>query len=81
MTSTQALTIYHVHPSEQSPVLDTDLVNLATAFPAMEPVLMELQFRRDESKRLDDDRDALRAEVARLEGMIDETEAKWQSGY
>jgi len=74
MTSTQALTIYHVHPSEQSPVLDTDLVNLATAFPAMEPVLMELQFRRDESKRLED-------EVERLEGMIDETEAKWQSGY
>jgi len=35
---------------------------------------MELQFRRDESKRLED-------EVERLEDMIDETKAKWQSGY
>lgn len=67
MNPTQALTIYHVHHGEQTPVRDTDLVNLATAFPALEPVLMELQFRRDETTRLEDAVDDLRARVAVLE--------------
>jgi hypothetical protein len=67
MNPTQALTIYHVHRSEQTPVRDSDLVNLATAFPTLEPVLMELQFRRDETTRLEDAVDYLRARVAALE--------------
>ena len=60
MNPTQALTIYRVHHSEQTPVRDNDLVNLATAFPTLEPALMELQFRRDETTRLEDDNERLR---------------------
>jgi hypothetical protein len=66
VTLTQALTIYHVHHTEQEPVRDTDLVNLATAFPMMEPVLMELQYRRNVVEQLERENDDLRYEVSDL---------------
>jgi hypothetical protein len=52
MNATHALTLYRVPYTEQTPLWDNDLVNLAAAFPLMEPVLMELQFRRTEMERL-----------------------------
>jgi hypothetical protein len=54
MTPTQALTFYRIHYTEQEPVRDPDLVNLVNAFPLLEPVLMELQFRRNETLRYED---------------------------
>jgi predicted nucleic acid-binding Zn-ribbon protein len=81
VTPTQALTIYHVHHTEQEPVLDTDLVNLATAFPTMEPVLMELQFRRTETARYEDELDSAQDRIADLEERLRDAEEKWESGY
>jgi len=81
MTPTQALTIYHVPHTEQEPVRDTDLVNLATAFPTMQPVLMELQFWRNECARLDVRNDELVVECEDLRTQLRDSEAKWESGY
>jgi hypothetical protein len=64
MTPTNALTLYHVPHVEQEPVRDMDLVNLATASPAIEPVLMELQYRRNQMERMEVEIDVLRDEVA-----------------
>jgi len=66
---TQAMTIYHVPYTEQEPVRDTDLVNLAAAFPVMESVLMELQFRRNEMSRLLEEVERLNRQIAHHENF------------
>jgi hypothetical protein len=71
MTPTNALTLYHVPHIEQEPVRDMDLVNLATAFPAIEPVLMELQYRRNQMERMEVEIDVLRNQMERMEVEID----------
>lgn len=75
MTPTQALIVYHVPHTEQEPVRDVDLVNLATAFPMLEPVLMELQYRRNVVEQLERENDGLRYEVEELQDRC--LEAEW----
>jgi hypothetical protein len=68
MTLQKALTIYHTPHTEQEPLRDVDLVNLATVLPMMEPVLMELQYRRNVVEQLERENDELRGELSNLRG-------------
>lgn len=52
MTPERALLTYQTPLNERSPLRDEDLLNIATAFPMIEVVLMETQWLRDENVRL-----------------------------
>ena len=56
MTPERALLTYQTPLSERAPLRDEDLLNIASAFPMIEVVLMEMQHLRDEVETL---RDAL----------------------
>lgn len=72
MTPETALRLYFVSHTEQEAIWHNDLLNLRLAFPSLEPVLMELQFRRTETERLE-------LECERLEMERDELRAaEWE---
>lgn len=65
MTPERALLTYQTPLSERTPLRDEDLLNIASAFPMIEVVLMEMQHLRDEATRLE-------AETARLQRLCGE---------
>ena len=52
MTPERALLTYQTPLSERAPLRDEDLLNIASAFPMIEVVLMEMQYLRDDNERL-----------------------------
>lgn len=52
MTPERALLTYQTPLSERAPLRDEDLLNIASAFPMIEVVLMEMQHLRDENEKL-----------------------------
>ena len=62
MTPETALRLFTTPYPEQESLRHNDLINLHRAFPALEPVLMELQYRRTECERLQIECEELRAQ-------------------
>lgn len=66
MTPETALRLFTTPYSEQESLRHNDLINLHRAFPALGPVLMELQFRRTECERLEIECELLQIECEEL---------------
>ena len=62
-------TVYHVSPFEQTPILDYDLLKLRDIAPSLEPALMELQYRRREMDRIDEELMIVKTRLGDLEGF------------
>jgi hypothetical protein len=62
-------TIYHVSPHEQEPLRDYDLIKLRDIAPILEPALMELQYRRTEMARIDEELMIVKTRLGDLEDV------------
>jgi hypothetical protein len=62
-------TVYHVSPFEQEPLIDCDLLKLRDLAPTLEPALMELQYRRSEMNRIDEELMVVKTRLGDIEDV------------